>query len=135
VQRRSIPNFCALEKHLSSICPNFDSLILEETSLAHQIERFQSADVIIAQHGAALANLIFAKPGAKVIEILPRDFPLNFFSELAKCLELDYCCHRQNDAHADVNPHDIAALVNCAPARPCRQKPATIGKPEAAASK
>lgn len=111
-QRRSIPNFADLEKHLASVCTNFQSLVLEGTSLAHQIHCFQSADVILAQHGAALANLIFAKPGARVIEIMPPNHPGEYFAELAKCLDLDYRSYLQAGAHAEVNPREIAALLD-----------------------
>ncbi len=110
-QRRSIPNFGELEKHLSSTCPDYNSLILEEASLAQQIGHFQSADVIIAQHGAALANLIFSKPGAKIIEILPPNHPGEYFSRLAECLGLNYCCYHQKGPHEKVNPQELAALL------------------------
>lgn len=110
-QRRSIPNYAVLEKHLSAVRQNFHSLVLEGATLADQIRHFQTADVIIAQHGAALANLIFARPGARVVEILPPNHPGEYFSELAKCLELDYRVYHQAGAHAEVNPREIAALL------------------------
>lgn len=40
-------------------------------SVAEQIRTFANADVIVATHGAALANLVFATPGATVIELFP----------------------------------------------------------------
>ena len=40
-------------------------------SVAEQIRTFANADVIVATHGAALANLVFASPGATVIELFP----------------------------------------------------------------
>lgn len=112
VQRRSIPNFGDLEKHLASICPNFNSIVLEQASLAYQVEQFQNADVVIAQHGAALANLIFCKPGAKIVEIAPPNPPAEYFALLAECLGLNYCFYRQQRIHANVNPYEIAALLN-----------------------
>jgi Glycosyltransferase 61 len=39
-----------------------------------QVRRFGDADVIVAVHGAGLANLLFARPGATVIELFPEDF-------------------------------------------------------------
>lgn len=40
-------------------------------SVAEQIRTFANAEVIVATHGAALANLIFASPGSTVIELFP----------------------------------------------------------------
>jgi hypothetical protein len=111
-QRRSIPNFGDLERHLASICPNYNTIVLEKTSLAYQAEQFQNADVIIAQHGAALANLIFCRPGTRVIEIAPPNPPAEYFALLARCLGLDYCFYRQKSIHADVDPLAVAALLN-----------------------
>lgn len=111
-QRRSIPNFGDLEKHLASICPNYNSIVLEQVSLMHQVEQFQNADVVIAQHGAALANILFCKSDAKIIEIAPPNPPEEFFARLAECLGLNYCFYRQTSIHAEVNPHDIATLLN-----------------------
>ncbi|PZS20048.1 MAG: hypothetical protein DLM57_02730 [Pseudonocardiales bacterium] len=40
-------------------------------SVADQIRTFATASVIVAPHGAALANLVFASPGASVVELFP----------------------------------------------------------------
>ena len=40
-------------------------------SVTEQIRTFATAEVIVATHGAALANLVFASPGATVIELFP----------------------------------------------------------------
>jgi capsular polysaccharide biosynthesis protein len=40
-------------------------------SVAEQISSFAEASVIVASHGAALANLVFASPGATVVELFP----------------------------------------------------------------
>lgn len=42
-----------------------------ELSVADQIRAFAEADVIVAPHGAALANLVFCSPGATVVELFP----------------------------------------------------------------
>jgi capsular polysaccharide biosynthesis protein len=40
-------------------------------SVADQIRTFAEADVIVAAHGAALANLVFCSPGSAVVELFP----------------------------------------------------------------
>jgi capsular polysaccharide biosynthesis protein len=42
-----------------------------QLSVKDQIRAFATASVIVAPHGAALANLIFASPGASVVELFP----------------------------------------------------------------
>ena len=49
----------------------FEPLDAGELSVAGQIQAFAEADVIVALHGAALANLVFCSPGATVIELFP----------------------------------------------------------------
>ena len=41
-------------------------------SVAEQIDAFSRARVIVAPHGAALANLVFAPPGATLVELSSR---------------------------------------------------------------
>lgn len=40
-------------------------------TVLEQITAFAEADVIVAPHGAALANLVFASPGCRLIELFP----------------------------------------------------------------
>lgn len=48
---------------------NFLSVQLESMPLEQQIGLFQNAEVIVAPHGAGLANLVYAQPGCKLIEL------------------------------------------------------------------
>ena len=43
-------------------------------SVREQVALFHQADVIVAPAGAALANVLFCRPGAKVIELQPSNF-------------------------------------------------------------
>ena len=49
----------------------FEVLDAGDLSVAGQIQAFAEADVIVALHGAALANLVFCSPGATLIELFP----------------------------------------------------------------
>jgi capsular polysaccharide biosynthesis protein len=43
-------------------------------SVQEQIDAFAAADVIVAPHGAALANLVFTRPGVRVLELFAPDY-------------------------------------------------------------
>jgi len=62
----------------------------ETLSFTEQISLFQSAEVILAPHGAGLANLVFSKPGTKLIEIFPPRFTCTCYEALAKLIGVEY---------------------------------------------
>lgn len=70
----------------------FESLTLSSMPVAEQSELFHSADVIVAPHGAGLANIVFCKPETKIVEIFaPKHInPCYWF--LSNCMSLDYYC-------------------------------------------
>ena len=105
-QRRSILNFPEIEFSIKSIFPMLKTVSLEDTSLPFQVALFKNADIVIAQHGAALANLVFCRPGTKVIEITPFD-QKKLFLKLAKCMDLKYCPIHQEDQHGYVDPSEL----------------------------
>lgn len=47
----------------------FATIVPGEMTVREQIRRFSRAQVIVGAHGAAFGNLVFAPPGARVIEI------------------------------------------------------------------
>jgi capsular polysaccharide biosynthesis protein len=49
----------------------FETHSMEEYPLAKQAQLIHEAETIVAVHGAGLANLLFARPGTQVIEIVP----------------------------------------------------------------
>jgi len=55
--------------------------------VAEQIRTFGEAEWIVAPHGAALANLAFASPGASVIEMFAPDYVQGCYWKLADCVE------------------------------------------------
>jgi capsular polysaccharide biosynthesis protein len=55
-----------------------------------QIARFRGADCIVSVHGAGLTNLVFARPGTRVIEIFPSNFVKSPYWRLARQLGLHY---------------------------------------------
>jgi hypothetical protein len=67
-------------------------------SVVEQIGLFRSAEVIIAPHGAALANLTWCRPGTRVIELLPRSYQPMYFRNLCTSLGLVHAAVRDPDA-------------------------------------
>jgi capsular polysaccharide biosynthesis protein len=49
----------------------FEGVRMDGLAVAEQARLFAGADAIVAVHGAALTNLLFAPPGSKVVEIFP----------------------------------------------------------------
>lgn len=49
----------------------FQSYSFDSLDFADQVRIMRSAECVVTVHGAALANLIFAQPGTRVIEICP----------------------------------------------------------------
>lgn len=75
--RRKLLNEDKLLDHLSPF--GVESVVLSELSVGQQIELFEGADAVITITGAALANLIFARPDLFLILITPP----NWFGESA----------------------------------------------------
>ncbi len=114
--RRSIANVDALEEALRLPGLNLRVETLEGKSLAFQIALFQSADIIVAQHGAALCNMLWSRPSTAIVEILPRGAditrPLNHFSELAGCLRLAYRSVAQDGRHGAVDVTQVTEAIH-----------------------
>ena len=117
-QRRSIPNFDQLVASISHLNPRV--ILLENLSLAEQIKLFNSFDVIIAQHGAALANIIFCNQNTAIIEITPKPKmkELNrkgdYFKLLSDQMGLKFFRIRQRNSHANVNLNQFLIAVEAA---------------------
>ena len=113
--RRSLPNFDDLVRSLSHLSPTVVSL--EGLSLEEQIVLFKTHDLIIAQHGAALANVIFCHQGARVIEICPEEkikrFKINgdFFRVLSCQMQCKFFRLIQDHSHAEVDPNQLVRMV------------------------
>ena len=70
--KRVLTNEAELEAALAA--RGFTIIRPETLSVREQIALFQRAETIVAPAGAALANILFCKPGATLIEIQPSNF-------------------------------------------------------------
>ncbi|MCC6510879.1 MAG: glycosyltransferase family 61 protein [Pirellulaceae bacterium] len=66
---RKVANEIELEKFLAQY--GFQSYSFEHLDFAEQVRLIHNAEAIVAVHGAALANLIFARPDTRVVELCP----------------------------------------------------------------
>ena len=88
---RSIANERELLRNLRPL--GFERHRLEDMPLGEQIGLFRAAECVIGPHGAGLTNLVFCRPGTKVIEIGTPYRPWACFYEIAHHRELDYHLH------------------------------------------
>lgn len=113
--RRSIPNLATIGAALASIpAVRTRTVLLEGRSLSEQIAIFASARVVVAQHGAALANLVWCRPGTGVLEIAPGagiERNPGLFARLSRGFGLRYVRLGQAGAHAAVPPETVAAAA------------------------
>ncbi len=112
--RRSVPNHDELRRALAERFGGVLDAALEGVSLARQIALFHLADIVVAQHGAALANLVWTRQTTRAVEIFPRTLiadyhPESAFRKLAHRLKMHHSSVWQDDVHAAV---DAAALCD-----------------------
>ncbi len=87
-RRRLVLNEDALWSQLER--QGFTKVYLEDLTWAEQINAFRHARVIVAPHGAGLANLIFCRPETCVVEFFHRAYVNPCFWRLAALRGLDY---------------------------------------------
>jgi capsular polysaccharide biosynthesis protein len=63
---------------------------LEELSLCKQIALFHHAEEIVGEHGAGLTNLIWCRPGCRVMELCADNFLNGCYEGISQCLGLEH---------------------------------------------
>jgi Glycosyltransferase 61 len=86
--RRKVSN----EKEILSVLDKygFNRILLESMSVQEQIEVFYSAKIIVAPHGAGLANLVFCQPETTVIELFTPSYIEPHYWLISRLMNLDY---------------------------------------------
>lgn len=90
VTSRAVHNEAQLIELLKNML-NVQTISLEDYTIMEQASIFSQADLIIAQHGAGLTNLVFARPGTMVIEIFQYHLDETFWI-LSQQLGLRHYC-------------------------------------------
>lgn len=69
----------------------FETIAFESLSPVEQIETMHAADIVISPHGAGLANMVYARQGARVVEIGTRQTQLHRWGDFLKCAHVSRC--------------------------------------------
>jgi hypothetical protein len=86
--RRSVINEDEVIALLESL--GFEIVALEGRPVREQAAMFADAEVIVSAHGASLANLVFARPGARVVELMGRNVASAVYAEVSWLHGLHY---------------------------------------------
>lgn len=95
-----------LERVLSPL--GFEHVTWDGRSIREQAALFGSADVVVAANGAALANLVFCRPGTRVIVMHRPTYLSPVFYQLSHTIGLDYY-HLTGEAATPAPPEDCAS--------------------------
>jgi capsular polysaccharide biosynthesis protein len=69
---------------------HFQRVYLEDLTFVDQVNLMQQSSVLVAMHGAGLANITFCQPRTKIVEIFSPRVPEICFWTQASQLDLDY---------------------------------------------
>jgi glycosyl transferase family 61 len=111
---RRLTNEAAVLSGLSSM--QFRSVESSKFALRTQIALFKRSYVVVAAHGAGLANIIFMKPGSLVIEIFPPDRIWPSFRVISALRGLEYLAivgnPGQGNGDFSVDPELVDRIVS-----------------------
>lgn len=107
-ERRKLSNQDELEVLLQR--EGFTIIRPDEMSWEAQIRNFQTASVIVAVHGAALANLSFCQPGTQVLELHPPAVRMGCYQWICHWNKLRYYY-----AEIDGEPGNKEGAIHCHP--------------------
>ena len=90
---------------------NFKIVEAENLSWREQANLFAGASVIVAPHGAALANIVFCKPGTRVVEISTRAGYRDWYWQLAAVAGLSYEVLEAQRSGSFSGPYENADVI------------------------
>jgi capsular polysaccharide biosynthesis protein len=76
---------------MSLLAPlGFKSYCLEDLSFSEQVKLFACAKTIVGTHGSGLTNMVWADPGARIIELMPENRLHSDYFQLSRALGHSY---------------------------------------------
>lgn len=114
---RSIVNYTELESNIQQWCNEHNytlkSVQLEGLDILEQIHLFKNASVIIAQHGASLANTVWCDKCKLVIEYRTVNHPRRWFEERGyHQFSKDWLIIQHENNHITVDVNDTIQKLN-----------------------
>jgi capsular polysaccharide biosynthesis protein len=100
---RNIKNRKSLIEALSPL--GFAAIQPEKLKFDEQAMLFSGADVIVTEFGAAMANVMFCRPGTRVVEIIAEGQHDPWSAHLCAMLELDHVVLFQRQSEQDLLDH------------------------------
>lgn len=99
---------------VAALPTGFERVVTESMSVRDQAVLFSEAAVVVAPHGAGLTNLLFARPGALVVELVPSEDPPATYEHLATLLGHRYrrvLCEQVGEGMRNAMNRDLLADV------------------------
>jgi hypothetical protein len=116
--RRTITNCDELAAALTETFGGITRAVLDHMSLAEQIAMFETADIVVGQHGAALANVVWMRPGSQVCEFIHKPDQELVFGDLSAICGLPHHFLEQREPKGPVDVREavmrIAAVAGVA---------------------
>lgn len=81
-------------------------------TLVDQIGIFRDADIVVAPHGGALANLLWCRPGGRVLELAGSGYFPDYFRELADFGHLEYWLLKSGENSSSWRNVDVDFIVD-----------------------
>jgi hypothetical protein len=82
-RRRCLNDAAIIER-----CLELGFTVVDESSrtIPEQIELYRDAKVLVGPHGSAFTNMVWAQPGARIVEMIPSTFDVEYHEHLAASL-------------------------------------------------
>lgn len=117
-ERRSIINhneFVNLIKNYFGNNYEIINISTEYMALFEQYTLFNEADIVFAQHGAALANILFMRENTNVIEIVSKiklDAKEDWFKPISTTCKVNHYQYITEQEHTEINLNDFKLFLN-----------------------
>jgi len=79
---------CLNDAAIVERCLEMGFTVVDESSrtIVEQIELYRDAKVLVGPHGSAFTNMVWAVPGARIVEMIPSTFDVEYHEHLAASL-------------------------------------------------